>query len=138
MIHKIKRWWRSVTTTWKLQHGWTYCPECGYLVFPRFVKDWIVHPEEPPLFGHYYCPHCRHTTAPKASFLMDSAARSHGYKSFEDAMRTITADEKTCKGCDKQSTCECAWDLYNGLLPGGGHSDFGCIKTGDGDCLKEK
>ena len=34
------------------------CPECGKEVYFYWVKDWILHPEEPPILGHFVCPEC--------------------------------------------------------------------------------
>jgi hypothetical protein len=78
----MNRYWRRLREHW----GWIDCPGCGQFRRPRWVKDYIYHPEEPPLFGHWYMPCCGVSTEVTATSIMDDAARSFGARDFNDFM----------------------------------------------------
>jgi hypothetical protein len=50
----------------------------------RWYKDWILDPEEPPCFGHWFCSNCKAESHVEATPLMDEAAQRHGFSSFKD------------------------------------------------------
>lgn len=64
--------------------GWIHCPNCNAFILPRYVQDWIYHPEEPPMFYHYECPKCYARTDTKPSLLTERTVRSLGFNSFDD------------------------------------------------------
>ncbi len=74
--------WRRLRT----RFGWIDCPQCGEFRRPRWVKDWLVFEDEPPLFGHWYMPCCGARTETEATPMMNEAARSFGARDFDDFM----------------------------------------------------
>jgi len=57
------------------------CSVCKKMVRLRWEKLWITHPDEPPLFGYYYCPECGSESNVIESKISIDAARSLGYTS---------------------------------------------------------
>ncbi len=75
----------KVASRWK-RRWWRYfsirrCDVCRVAVRLRFKKLWLFDPEEPPLFGTYYCPRCGAEGAVRETGIATSAARSMGYPS---------------------------------------------------------
>lgn len=69
----------------KIKLGYMDCPFCHNLIKPKYVQDYIYHPDEPPMFYHYECPKCTlwlSTSTP--SILTERAVRKLGYKDFDD------------------------------------------------------
>jgi len=61
------------------------CPICSeYAV--RWIKDWVVHPEEPPMFGHWICDECHAATPVLPTRLTVRAAK--------DVLPTATGETK--------------------------------------------
>ena len=79
---KLKEWWHFRVMYWKGKRGWEFCPDCARFVRPRWIKEWIHHPEEPPLFCRYQCPECGYTTGVNPTGLTEETVRRMGYKNF--------------------------------------------------------
>ncbi len=85
MIKRIKRKiYRKVIRKIQYRLGWRFCMQCRTFTKIKFVKDWVIHEEEPPMFYHYQCSSCGFSSETLPSLLMDSAAKHHGYKNFND------------------------------------------------------
>lgn len=69
--------------------GWLDCPYCGNFVKYKFEKIWIVDPEEPPLFGYYYCPDCLVRSDIRPSYLTEMVIKKLGYTDFDDYYKTV-------------------------------------------------
>jgi len=76
----LKRFWKRLQYRW----GWRRCHGCRGWHKVRWVKDWVVHPEEPPMFYHYECSGCGARTSTTPSVLSEDAARKLGYKDFAE------------------------------------------------------
>lgn len=61
------------------------CPVCQEYAL-RWVKDWVVDPEEPPMFGHWVCDECGASTPIKPTKLAVRAAK--------DVMPTASAETR--------------------------------------------
>lgn len=81
----------------KIKLGYIDCPCCHNFIKPKWVKDYIYHPEEPPMFYHYECPKCIFwfsTFTP--SILTERTVRKLGYKDFNDyAEKVLNHKEET-------------------------------------------
>lgn len=77
---KIKRAWRKM-------QGYRDCPICKEQTL-QFVKDWIIHPEEPPLFGHWQCfnKNCLVSTDMESLPWADKVAQEQGHRTFKEAL----------------------------------------------------
>ena len=75
LLHKLWRAWRKF-------NAWEDCEGCGSEMSMHFVKDWVYHPEEPPMFYHFECTVCNHISSMQHSILMDEAAKKFGYDDF--------------------------------------------------------
>jgi len=84
----------TLLTRIKRRLGWIDCPQCGKFRKPRWVKDYVLDPEEPPLFGHWYMPCCGASTEVEPTMIMDDAARSFGAKDFNDFMERRKRDRQ--------------------------------------------
>lgn len=82
---------RSLVRCIKVRLGWRYCTKCRHLVRLRWVKDWIVSPEEPPLFYHYECPICHGCSAIVPTTLTLKAVRNLGYETVSEYVEKISA-----------------------------------------------
>jgi len=51
------------------------CPQCGQKKL-EWVKDWIIDPEEPPMFAHWECRNCDYHTSPCPTKVLTQAAQS--------------------------------------------------------------
>ena len=97
MINTIK----NLINNYKIKLGYITCPSCNILIKPKFIKDYIYHPDEPPLFYHYSCPKCLiwlSTSTP--SILVERAVKQLGFKDFNDYVKFIEEERvnKTVKG----------------------------------------
>lgn len=62
-----------------------HCPHCRQIMSPKFVQDWIFHPEEPPMFSHYICAKCdKRLTGILATELTKDVIKQMGYKSIDE------------------------------------------------------
>lgn len=78
----------------KVKLGWIDCPSCGNFIKPRWEKDWIIDPEEPPMFYHYECPKCFARTDIEPTLITEKAVRNLGYDDFKDfANKNILQNE---------------------------------------------
>jgi len=79
-MSRIKRWWRKLC-------GYSDCPLCDQQTV-KWVKDYIYHPEEPPMVGHWQCtnPECLARTEVEGTAWADKIAREMGHRSFRDAV----------------------------------------------------
>jgi uncharacterized protein (UPF0212 family) len=68
----------------KIKLGWIGCPACNAFIKPKWVKDWIYDPEEPPMFYYYKCPKCGARTDTEPSLLTEKACKSLGFDNFSD------------------------------------------------------
>jgi hypothetical protein len=75
---------RALLKRIKVRMGWRYCGCCRQFVRLQWEKDWIVHPEEPPLFCHWECPNCGAGSPILPTSLTTKAVRSLGFKDFND------------------------------------------------------
>ena len=67
-----------------------HCPHCRAVISPRWVKDAVLHPEEPPLFAHYECPKCwRHLTPIEPTALTEQAVRRLGFRDAADYAQQV-------------------------------------------------
>lgn len=114
LIARLIAAWTRWLHAYRERHGWFDCPVCGTFMKPRWVKDWIVDPEEPPLFYHYECPHCGASTAPEPSSLTEHAVRDLGFRNFDHFAEThLQPKEEPCQhayvrqgdDCVRCSTC---------------------------------
>lgn len=64
--------------------GWIDCPKCNSFIKPKFIKDWIYDPEEPPMFYHYECPQCFARTDIEPTILTENAVKKLGFENFQD------------------------------------------------------
>ena len=86
MINTIK----NLINNYKIKLGYIICPFCKNFIKPKFVKDYIYHSDEPPLFYHYSCPKCGiwlSTSTP--SILTERAVKQLGFKDFNDYIKSI-------------------------------------------------
>lgn len=67
----------------KYRMGWRVCPSCGKFARIAWVKDWVMHPDEPPLFWHYECTACGAATDIMPSVLSEKAVRGLGFENFD-------------------------------------------------------
>jgi len=82
VIAKLKRVWLRYL-------GYKECPICGQLSLKRH-QVWLMHPEEPPLFGYWACTNCNAQTEIYPTSLSEDAVRSLGFESFENFMKEFT------------------------------------------------
>jgi len=79
----MKNYINSLIKKYKIKSGYIDCPFCKEFIKPKLIKDWICHPEEPPLFFHYECPKCTLWISTfKPSILTEKAVRQLGFKRF--------------------------------------------------------
>lgn len=84
---------KDIIKNLKIKLGYIYCPFCKQLIKPKYVKDYIYHSEEPPMFYHYECPKCKlWLCEPTPSALTERAVRKLGYKDFNDYMGKVAED----------------------------------------------
>lgn len=71
------------------------CPLCGRQSV-KWVKDVLLHPEEPPILGHWQCanPDCLARTDIMSAPWADSIARDMGYPTYMDALKDKVAAAK--------------------------------------------
>ena len=91
MIRLLKRVWRYIQS----RLGWATCPVCKEWRRIRWVKDWIIHPEEPPMFCHYECTGCGARTEVMPTALTEHAVKKLGYKDFADWAKKHTEGRET-------------------------------------------
>lgn len=75
----------------KIKLGYIECHVCNNFIKPKLIKDYIYHPEEPPMFYHYECPKCKTKTDIEPTLLIEKAIRDLGYKDFNDFMENKTS-----------------------------------------------
>jgi hypothetical protein len=80
---------RALSRRVKLRLGWRYCGCCRKFVKLRWVKDWIAHPEEPPLFIHWECPRCLARSPSLPTSLTTKAVRDLGYRNFDEYAKHV-------------------------------------------------
>ena len=82
----MKNYINSLINKFKTKYlKYIICPYCNVLIKPKFNKDYIYHPEEPPMFYHYSCPKCTlwlSTSTP--SILTERAVKQLGFKNFNE------------------------------------------------------
>jgi hypothetical protein len=80
MPARLKRWWRRFL-------GYRDCPICSQQTV-KWVKDYIFHPEEPPMFGHWQClnPDCLVATEVESLPWADKIAQEQGYRTLKDVL----------------------------------------------------
>ena len=81
---------KNLINNYKIKLGYITCPFCKNFIKPKFIKDYIYHREEPPLFYHYSCPKCLiwlSTSTP--SILTERAVKQLGFKDFNDYIKSI-------------------------------------------------
>ena len=55
----MKNYINSLINKFKIKYlKYIICPFCKELIKPKFVKDYVYHSDEPPMFYHYECPKC--------------------------------------------------------------------------------
>ncbi|NOY58918.1 MAG: hypothetical protein GXO75_08280 [Calditrichaeota bacterium] len=55
---KLYRWIQDVWRSFAPNYCRGRCPECEMETWFRWENYWVVHPEEPPMFGFYSCCEC--------------------------------------------------------------------------------
>jgi len=91
MLDNIK----NIINDLKIKLGYIYCPFCKQLIKPKYIKDHIFHPEEPPMFYHYECPKCKlWLCVSTPSVLTERAVRQLGYKNFDDYAKKVLKEKK--------------------------------------------
>ncbi len=68
----------------KRRAGRLDCPCCGGQATLVWEKDWVMHPEEPPLFCHWRCLGCHAITPIRPTELSERAVRSLGFGDFTE------------------------------------------------------
>lgn len=93
---RIRRWFRRLRKRCQYRRGWRRCPSCRGWHKVIWVKDWVLDPEEPPLFYHYECAGCGAQTSMRPSVLSEHAAKELGYRDFADyADKNLSEKEKS-------------------------------------------
>ena len=92
-------WHKRLAHRVKFKFGWRDCPNCRQFAHFSWEKEWVHHPEEPPLFVYYVCGACGWRTKTMPSWLTESAVRSLGYQDFEDyAVRGLKIEPRESDG----------------------------------------
>ena len=81
---KKRGFFSNLLHKFRIKRGWIYCPICKEFMKPKWIKDWVYDPEEPPMFGHYICPKCKATTEISPTILTNNVVKKMGYESFDD------------------------------------------------------
>lgn len=78
---------------WQRLQGYSKCPFCKQITF-SWEKDYIYHPEEPPILGHWQCYNkdCNARTETASTPWADQIAQQYGHETFLDALRARAND----------------------------------------------
>ena len=80
---------------------WHTCQACDAWVKFRWEKNWVYHPDEPPMFVTYTCPTCGWSSGVCPTQLTEKAVRKLGYTDFlhyAAKNKMIPADENESAG----------------------------------------
>lgn len=78
----------------KFKLGYVVCPVCNKLVKYKWQQDYVVSPDEPPMFYHYYCPNCYTITGTFPSTLTEKVVKKLGFDSFDDYVNQVLGQHK--------------------------------------------
>ena len=84
MAKQLRKFFVKIALFFKYRAGYKDCHSCGAQATVSFEKDWIFHPDEPPLFGHFRCSECNACTMSKPTGLSEEAVKKMGYKDFNE------------------------------------------------------
>ena len=83
MMKLIKRYLKKSIRNLKYRLGWRHCGKCRTFSWIRWVKDWVVDPDEPSMFYHWECSNCGISTTVQPTLNTEKAVRSLGFENFE-------------------------------------------------------
>ena len=90
----LRKWLHRRWKRFLYRRGWRYCPVCRKFAKIKWVKDVVLHEDEPPMFFHWTCSNCGARTPIAATGLTQDAVKSLGYKDFDDYVGRILKREK--------------------------------------------